>query len=196
MLNKKTIFMIIALILFILTANFIFADLNKYEKQLYGAWKLLEEPDIIVFDKNNICYIVDEDGIRQTENGRWKATSNTVAMALKYNGKRYRSEFEYEFIGAFYLEKQSFDDKSINSIIDKVSAKGVIEAGEYYIIYTEKDKFSSVKEKIKEININVEKDMNKDIVRLKVIRNLVDGEPKEYEQNETVAVKWNDYDLD
>jgi hypothetical protein len=80
-----------------LLGTFTFSQ-NEYEKMFIGKWEVPEDPNLFVFEENNIVYIEDIDGIRVTENGRWRATSDKVSIELKYNGKRYRMVYEYEFI--------------------------------------------------------------------------------------------------
>ena len=71
------------------------AAANKYEADMVGTWELTGETDLFVLAKNNSCYRVDEDGIKTSRRGRWKADSRRLIIQLKYNGKKYRSVFTY-----------------------------------------------------------------------------------------------------
>ena len=68
---------------------------NKYEAAMVGTWEITGEADLFVLAKNNSCYRVDEDGIKTSRRGRWKADSKRLIIQLKYNGKKYRSVFAY-----------------------------------------------------------------------------------------------------
>ena len=71
---------------------------NPYEAKIVGRWEVEDEADLFVFEKENICYRMDEDEIRTSENGRWTATAKVLSTELKYNGKKYRTIFSYEQI--------------------------------------------------------------------------------------------------
>ncbi len=97
--NKtKVTLNIITLILIFLTVTGILFSQNEYEQKFIGTWSNDQDTDLFVFEENNIVYLTDEDGIRLTENGRWRAGADTLAVELQYNGKRYRLVFKYEFI--------------------------------------------------------------------------------------------------
>ena len=72
------------------------AAANKYEVAMVGTWEISGEADLFVLARNNSCYRVDEDGIKTSRRGRWKADSRRLSMELKYNGKKYRSVFSYK----------------------------------------------------------------------------------------------------
>ena len=71
---------------------------NPYEGKLTGKWEVENEADLFVFEGRNICFRMDEDGIKTSENGRWSATSKKLTTEVKYNGNKYRTVFEYEEI--------------------------------------------------------------------------------------------------
>ena len=73
---------------------------NQYEKPIVGTWEVDGEADLFVFEDNNVCYRMDEDGIRTSETGRWSATASKLRVELKYNGKKYRIVFNYKRIDA------------------------------------------------------------------------------------------------
>jgi hypothetical protein len=98
MLNKKYISISIMVIITTFILGSLIFPQNIYEEKFIGKWEVPEETNIYVFSEDNIVYIEDIDGIRVTENGRWKATSDKVSIELKYNGRRYRMVYEYEFV--------------------------------------------------------------------------------------------------
>jgi len=69
---------------------------NSYETGILGKWEVEDEADLFVFADNNVCYRMDEDGIKTSENGRWAATATKLTTEVKYNGKKYRTIFKYE----------------------------------------------------------------------------------------------------
>ncbi len=71
---------------------------NKYAAKMVGTWEVEGEADLVVLAKNNTCFRVDEDGVKTSRRGRWKADSKRLTMELKYNGKKYRSVFTYKMI--------------------------------------------------------------------------------------------------
>jgi len=68
---------------------------NPYETKIIGKWEVEDEVDLFVFEDNNVCYRMDEDGIKTSENGRWSAMSTKLTTEVKYNGKKYRTVFKY-----------------------------------------------------------------------------------------------------
>jgi hypothetical protein len=110
--NKRNLFIILLIILVISIASLSTAQ-NEYESRLIGVWESEEEPDLIVFEENNIAYIMDIDYIRLTENGRWKATATQISVELQYNGKKYRVIYEYELINDNEVEV-----KIVKSLVD------------------------------------------------------------------------------
>ena len=73
---------------------------NKYAAMMVGTCEVEGEADLVVLDKNHTCYRVDEDGVKTSRRGRWKADSRRLTMELKYNGKKYRSVFNYKMVTA------------------------------------------------------------------------------------------------
>ena len=71
---------------------------NKYQSLLAGAWEIEGEAEIFVLDKKSSCYRMDEDGIKTSRRGRWMADARRLTIELKYNGKKYRTVFEYEMV--------------------------------------------------------------------------------------------------
>jgi hypothetical protein len=108
--NLVTIFIFLAT--FIAVASFVYGA-NPYEEKFLGKWSGEDDPDIFVFEDKNICYFIDEDGNKITENGRWSADSKKLSFELKYNGKRYRTIFEYSF-----LDNDSVQLKVVKNLID------------------------------------------------------------------------------
>jgi hypothetical protein len=72
------------------------AETNVYEQKMLGKWEVQDEADLFVFEKNNVCYRMDLDGIKTSENGRWNATAKKLTVEVRYNGKKYRTVFKYE----------------------------------------------------------------------------------------------------
>ena len=68
---------------------------NPYEQKIFGKWEVEDEADLFVFLDKNVCYRMDEDGIKTSENGRWSATATKLTTEVKYNGKKYRTVFKY-----------------------------------------------------------------------------------------------------
>ena len=125
----KPILIILAFILALTVTTLLSADTNVYEEKLIGVWENDEEPDLIVFEEDNICYMMDEDEIKLTENGRWSATATTISMELKYNGKKYRNVFKYEFI-----DDDTAKLKIIKSLIDGKEDKLPTEEDSVFIV--------------------------------------------------------------
>jgi hypothetical protein len=73
---------------------------NTYESKILGKWVVDDEVDLFVFEDRNICFRMDEDGIKTSENGRWSATSSKLTTEVKYNGKKYRTVFKYDRVDA------------------------------------------------------------------------------------------------
>ncbi len=89
---------------------------NSYEKAIVGSWEIEDEADLFVFKDDNVCYRMDEDGIKTSEKGRWSATSSKLTIEVKYNGKKYRTVFEYTMV----------DKDNFNLVIKKVLVDGKI----------------------------------------------------------------------
>jgi HSP20 family molecular chaperone IbpA len=105
--NKIRFFLtIIIVITTIVMINGMLYSQNEYEQKFIGKWSNDQDTDLFVFENNNIVYLTDEDGIRLTENGRWRANADTLAVELQYNGKRYRLIFKYEFINEDEIKMQ------------------------------------------------------------------------------------------
>ena len=79
---------------------------NPYEQEILGKWEIEGETDLFVFEADNVCYRMDEDGVLTSEKGRWSATADHMTIEVKYNGKRFRSVFRYTRAegGGFQLE--------------------------------------------------------------------------------------------
>lgn len=127
--NKRKFILGILSIILLLTLSTLIFGINEYEEKFLGVWENEEDPDLMVFEEDNIFYMIDEDEIRVSENGRWSATATKVSIELKYNGKKYRMISEYEFI----------DD---------------------------------------------------DTVKIKIIKNFIDGKEEELENTEYIAIRW------
>ncbi len=129
---KKTLVLIILMVLALSISLSIFADTNKYEEKLLGKWENEYEANIIVLKEDNVCYIMDTDGVRQSRNGRWNATSTKMSMELRYNRKNYRSIFEYEIT-------EEKDGKA--QIIKAELVKSLVNGKEDRSIYGNEDEF-------------------------------------------------------
>ncbi len=102
------------------------AAANKYEAQMVGTWEITGETDLFVLARNNSCYRVDEDGIKTSRRGRWKADSKRLTIQLKYNGKKFRSVFAYSRVS-----KDKFKLTIVKAFVDgkpKVPKKAVVTA--------------------------------------------------------------------
>jgi hypothetical protein len=118
--NKKKKILTISITMIILIGiSTVLTTQNEYEQMFIGTWANDQDSDLFVFEENNIVYLMDEDGIRLTENGRWRATSDTLAVELQYNGKRYRLIFKYEILSEDKVEmniiKNLVDGKEVKS---------------------------------------------------------------------------------
>ena len=77
---------------------------NNYASMMEGTWEVEGEADLVVLDKNNSCYRMDEDGFKTSKRGRWMADSKRLTMELKYNGKKFRSVFSYKMVSKDHFQ--------------------------------------------------------------------------------------------
>ena len=99
---------------------------NKYEAAMVGTWEITGETDLFVLSRNNSCHRVDEDGIKTSRRGRWKADSRRLIIQLKYNGKKFRSVFAYSRVS-----KDTFKLTIVKAFVDgkpKVPKKSQVTA--------------------------------------------------------------------
>lgn len=111
-----------------------FADTNEYEQKLVGKWENEYEANIIVFEKDNVCYIMDSDGVRQSRNGRWSATSSKVSMELRYNRKNYRSVFKYEIVKEKDDKAQEVKFELVKSLVNGKEDKSIYRGEDEFIL--------------------------------------------------------------
>ena len=106
--------LMLPLVMLVIPASSLAAP-NAYEKVIIGKWEIEGETDLFVFEKDNVCYREDEDGLKTLEKGRWSATASKLTIEVKYNGRKYRTVFSYEKTGEdtfkLMIEKALVDGK-------------------------------------------------------------------------------------
>ena len=102
--NPKTTSLLLAVALLLLASPRAAQGENKYAVMMMGTWEVEGEADLVVLDKNNSCYRMDEDGFKTSKRGRWMADSKRLTMELKYNGKKFRSVFSYKMVSEDHFQ--------------------------------------------------------------------------------------------